>query len=135
MSAATADRNTPRRAGTNFAFPVKAATKIYAGTLVTLEAGLAVPGKTAVGLVAVGIAEETVDNLAGANGAVTVPVRRGDVWRFDNSAAADQITLADVGKDAYIVDDQTVAKTSATDTRSVAGTIRDVDAGGVWVAL
>ena len=52
---------------------------------------------------------------------------------FANSAAADAITLADIGADCYIVDDQTVAKTSATNTRSVAGKVFDVDAEGVWV--
>jgi len=135
MSAAVADRNTPRRAGTNFAFPAKAGVRIFAGTQVVLDGGWAAPGRTATGLISVGIAEEPVDNTSGANGAVLVPVRRGEVWRFDNSAAADQITLADVGKDAYIVDDQTVAKTDGTATRSVAGKVRDVDAGGVWIAL
>lgn len=100
-----------------------------------LLAGLAVNGRTATGLMTVGIAEETVDNTNGPDGAVSIKVRRGELWRFDNSAGADQITLADVGNDAYIVDDSTVAKTSATNTRSVAGKIRDVDAQGVWIYL
>ena len=39
--------------------------------------------------------------------------------RFANSAAADAITLADVGADCYMVDDQTVAKTHGGNTRSV----------------
>ena len=42
---------------------------------------------------------------------------------------------ADVGADCYIVDDQTVAKTNGTNTRSVAGKIIAVDADGVWVKL
>jgi hypothetical protein len=41
--------------------------------------------------------------------------------------------LADVGKQCYLVDDQTVAKTDGTNTRSPAGFVRDVDADGVWV--
>ena len=36
---------------------------------------------------------------------------------------------------AYIVDDQTVAKTNGSSTRSAAGTIVDVDAQGVWVRV
>jgi hypothetical protein len=32
-----------------------------------------------------------------------------------------------------VVDDQTVAKTNGSSSRSVAGIIRDVDADGVWV--
>ncbi|CUH67985.1 hypothetical protein TG4357_03322 [Thalassovita gelatinovora] len=50
-----------------------------------------------------------------------------------NSAAADEITIADIGNKAYAVDDQTVAKTDGTATRSPAGIIDDVDANGVWV--
>lgn len=56
-------------------------------------------------------------------------------FRFENSAAADAITLADIGSVAYAVDDQTVARTSATNTRSPAGVIDDVDEYGVWVRI
>jgi hypothetical protein len=56
-----------------------------------------------------------------------------NVYRFSNSGGADLITLGDIQSDCYIVDDSTVAKTSGTNTRSVAGKIRDVDVGGVWV--
>ena len=61
-------------------------------------------------------------------------VRRG-VFQFQNSSAGDLIALANLGADCYIVDDQTVALTNGTNTRSVAGKIRDVDAGGVWVEI
>ncbi|MCY1460857.1 hypothetical protein D9M71_784510 [compost metagenome] len=57
------------------------------------------------------------------------------MFAFANSAAGDEITRADIGATAYIVDDQTVAKTDGTSTRSVAGTIRDVDSDGVWVEI
>lgn len=67
-----------------------------------------------------------------------VQVRTG-VFRFANSADTDEITLADVGADAWIVDDQTVAKTGAVvesnPTRSKAGRIVDVDTHGVWVSI
>ena len=53
--------------------------------------------------------------------------------QFANSAATDAITLADIGKDCFIVDDQTVAKTDGSGTRSRAGRVFDVDADGVWV--
>ena len=49
--------------------------------------------------------------------------------------AADAIVRADVGADCYIVDDQTVAKTNGSNTRSVAGKIIAVDADGVWVKI
>lgn len=132
--ALTADRDTPERAGVDFSFPVAAATKIYAGALVALNAaGDAVPGATATTLTAVGRADEQVDNT-GAAGDKVVAVRKG-VFRFGNSAAGDAITKAEIGADAYIVDDETVAGTDGTGTRSVAGKIVDVDADGVWVEI
>ena len=80
------------------------------------------------------MALEQVDNLSGAAGAVRIQSSRG-VFPFANSAAGDQITRADIGANAYIVDDQTVAKTNGTNTRSVAGVIRDVDSDGVWIEI
>jgi len=133
MTALSADRNTPNRSGEDFVRDVAAGVKIFAGAIVALNAtGFATPGATSTTLKALGRAEEQVDNTGGADGAVTVKVRRG-LFRFANSAAADEITAADIGNDCYIVDDQTVAKTSGTSTRSIAGKIRDVDALGVWV--
>lgn len=134
MPALAADRNTPFRKGDDFEFPVAAATKIYAGSIVGFNAGAAYasPGVTSATFKAAGVAVEHADNSAGAAGDIRVKVRRG-VWRFANSADGDAITLADVGADCYVVDDQTVAKTSGTGTRSVAGKVRDVDANGVWV--
>lgn len=133
MTALAADRNTPTRDGKDFVHPVKAAVKIFAGALVALDAsGDAAPGSTATGLVAAGRAEEQVDNSAGDDGDLTVRVSKG-VFRYANSASGDLITRAEIGDDCYIVDDQTVAKTSATDTRSIAGKIVDVDSLGVWV--
>lgn len=129
MTALTATRNTPKLAGnTLFRFAIKAGATIYAGSLVALDAnGDAAPGSTATGLTAAGKA------LTGsADNASVVDVERG-VFRWANSAAGDAITAADWGKTVYIVDDQTVAKTSASNTRSVAGICRGVDAAGVWV--
>jgi len=134
MAALTKDRNTPERSGKDFVYPVAAATRIFAGSLVVLDAGVAKPGSTDTGLVSVGRAEAHADNTGGAAGAVGVNVRAG-VFRFFNSAGADEITLAEVGSDAWIVDDQTVAKTNGSSARSKAGRIVDVDGNGVWVSI
>lgn len=123
------------RAAKQSSFPVAAATKLFAGGLVCINAtGYATKGAVATTLKTVGIAEEQVDNSAGANGDKVVPVRRG-LFRFKNSSAGDLIALADVNADCYVVDDETVAKTNGGSTRSVAGKIRDVDANGVWVEI
>jgi hypothetical protein len=132
MAALTADRDTPRRDGDIVSMGVAASKKIYAGALVARDAnGYATPGATATGILGVGRAESQVDNSSGSNGDVTVEVRKG-VFRFDNYAT-DQVTIADIGNDCYIVDDQTVARTNGTGTRSVAGKVFDVDSNGVWV--
>jgi hypothetical protein len=134
MTALTAARNTPERTGAILGFPVKGSTKAIQGGLAVLNAGYAAPGTTATGLVALGRFEETVDNTAGADGALNVTVKAG-TFKFANSASADLIAQADVGATCYIVDDQTVAKTNGSSTRSAAGKVVAVDADGVWVKL
>ena len=133
MAATTVDRATQRRDAAQFQFPVAAATKIPAGVIVAINASaLAVNGATSTTLKAVGVSEAAADNSAGAASAINVKVRRG-CHKFGNSASGDLITLAEVGTDCYIVDNQTVAKTNGSSTRSVAGKVRDVEADGVWV--
>lgn len=135
MAALSADRNTVRQSGERFARPVEAATICYAGGIVCLNAaGNAVPGATSTTLKADGVARSRADNSLGLAGAITVESYPG-VYRFDNSAGGDAIAAANIGSNCYIVDDHTVALTSNTNTRSVAGVIRDVDSVGVWVAI
>ena len=131
--ALSADRNTPRKNGDIRTIAVAAATTIYAGALVCINAaGNAVPGSAALNLTAMGRADAQADNSGGAAGDITVDVRRG-IFSFANSAAADEIGPEDIGSTAYVVDDETVALTDGAGTRSAAGTIYDVDAQGVWI--
>lgn len=131
----TTDRNTPMRDGEVVSLGVAASKRIYAGALVARDAGgYATPGATATGLVGIGRAEARADNTSGADGDMSVEVRKG-VFQFANSQGGDAITTADIGADCYIVDDQTVARTDGTGTRSVAGKVFDVDSGGVWVSF
>lgn len=133
MAALTKGRNTPSRSGDMRELPVKAATKLYAGGLTAIDtSGRAVPMTVSTTLKGVGRAEADFDNSTGADGDVRARIGRG-IYRYANSAAGDLITQADIGNSCYGVDDQTVAKTNGTNTRSVAGTIHDVDALGVWV--
>lgn len=133
MTALTKDRDTREKGKTIYSLPVAAGAKIFAGALVALNAtGYAVPGSTATTLKGFGRAEETVDNTGGSAGAVSVNVKKG-VFHFTNSTSTDEITIAETKTDCYIVDDQTVAKTHGTNTRSIAGKVDSVDAGGVWV--
>lgn len=135
MAALTQDRNTAKRAGDTAAYDVAAAVVCRAGGIAVLDAsGNVKPGVTATGLVCVGMFPAEVDNSAGAAADVKADVEFG-VFRFANSAAGDAITKAEIGDTCYIVDDQTVAKTDGTGTRSAAGKIVDVDTSGVWVRM
>lgn len=134
MTAATQDRDTRETTGRSRAFPLEAASKIYGGTLACLNAGgNLVKGIASTTLKCVGVAQQTYDNTAGAAGAIVGETKVGVYGPFANSAAGDLIAATDVGSDCYIVDDSTVAKTSGSGTRSVAGKVWAVDASGVWL--
>ncbi|WP_375227507.1 hypothetical protein [Roseobacter sp. S98] len=126
-------RTTPRVEGDLREGAAAATAVIFTGALLMRNAaGFITNGQTAVGLVGAGVALKDVSNATGADGDETVYFRTG-TFVFANSAAADEITAADIGALAYAVDDQTVARTDGTATRSPAGTIEGVDARGVWV--
>lgn len=130
MTAATKDRDTTRHGGVCFGQPVKGATILLAGIIVGYDStGYLVPGVTSTTFKATGMCEEYVDNSAGADGAVKARVRRG-VFAFENSTSTDQIGNADWGNTCYVVDNQTVAKTNGSNTRSAAGIVRGIDENG-----
>lgn len=137
MTAVAAKRDTPRK-GTDaipstLSFDVYTGTTIYEGTIVAVDTthGYAVAGATSTTHKVVGVAKASVANT-GASGAKKVEVTQGP-HKFFNSAAADAITVAETMGLCYLVDNQTVAKTNGTNTRSPAGIILEVDADGVWV--
>lgn len=132
--ASSTSRNTRQVMGVMRAFPVAAATILHAGTIACLNAsGLLVAGAVATTLRCVGVVPKRIDNAAGAASAVMGEVEAGVFGPFNNSAAGDAIALADVGTTCFIVDNDTVAKTNGSSTRSAAGTVWDVTAEGVWV--
>jgi hypothetical protein len=133
--ALSAARNTPARVvpwATTEEYGMAASTTIYAGGLVMLDAGFAKPGATAVGKFAVGRALETKTN-SGAAGAKTIKVDTG-IFK-DTNSGADAVDADDVGAACFIVDDETVAETNGTNTRSAAGIVYGVDSDGVWVKV
>lgn len=69
-----------------------------------------------------------------ANGTVQLPVQSGD-WKAKNSAGSDAITVAQIGHYCFIVDDETVARTSAFGTRPRAGVVVAVESDGVMVRM
>lgn len=129
----SAARGTPKQARGPRAYPVAASTKTYKGGIAVLSAGYAKPGSTALNLLPVGMFIETVDNSAGVAGAQVAHVEEG-VFLLDVSST-DPVAQADVGGDVYIVDDETIAKTSGTNTRSKAGKLVGLSGGKAWVKI
>ena len=131
MTALTENRSTKQMATGDRLGLLGASQAIFAGSLLMRNAsGHLIKGATATGAFGVGRAEAPGVSISA--GATPQTFREG-VFQYANSAAGDLIATADIGAACYIVDDQTVAKTSGTNTRSPAGIIVDVDALGVWV--
>ena len=119
--------------------PQKGSTTLFQGGIVCLNAsGYALPASASAVLIAAGVARSNdgLDRWAntGADGASTVDYDEG-VFGFANSAGGDAITIADVGKPCWLVDDQTVAKTSGVGARSPAGRVFDVQGAVVFVHI
>lgn len=144
--ALVAPRKIVRLAGTRyFRLPVAAGAVILQSALVILDDGFARAARQGQGAdtaakaadalthVTAGVASEGVTGGV-ANGDAFINVER-DCFGFKNSAGADEIVLADVGKSAFVIDDDTVAKTSGTLTRARAGVIEHVEPGTVWVSI
>lgn len=133
MVALTADRNTPELTPGERVGLLGASQTIFAGSILMRNAsGHLIKGATATGSRGVGRAEDAGSSTTAG---VTSQRYRPGTFRFNNSSAGDLIAVADIGAACYIVDDQTVAKTDGTGTRSIAGVIDGVDAQGVWVRM
>ncbi len=133
MSALTRDRATSYREGIEVEFPVAAATKIYAGAMVCVNAaGFAVPAADTSGYRFAGVALEQADNSSGGNGAEMVRLRRTGVFEFD----AANLTQAKMGEDMYAVDDQTFADTNGTTNHiKVGALVKFVSTTKGWIDI
>lgn len=111
MTALAGDRRTNMQKGVFVTMDMAAATKISTGALVAVDSsGNALPAADAAGLKVVGRAEETVDNVSGSAGDLTIKVRRLSAFWYANSSG-NAVTKAHLHGLApiYVEDDQTVA--------------------------
>lgn len=135
MTALTQARAVQSRPGILFSYPVLTNSVIHKGAIVVItSAGYAKAGVTGTALTTVGIAKESVDSTGIASGNLQIEVEEGEFGCI-SAGGADAITFDDIGKFCYLVDDQTVGLTSATDTRSLAGIIRSIEGGLVFVKM
>jgi hypothetical protein len=124
---------------------VAAAAVVYQGGLAMLSSGYALAARIGQGAFdsarvqdaglsrVVGVAQRSVTGTA-ANGGAVLDAQAGD-WLFKNSANFDALTVADIGRYCFVVDDETVARTSASRTRPRAGVVKAVDSTGVMVSV
>jgi len=91
--------------------------------------GMCVVGGSGAGYIGAGRFAGPIDATGKADGELVVDVDFG-VFYWANSGGADAISAADFGKACYVVDNQTVALTDASGTRSVAGIVYEVRADG-----
>lgn len=133
MSAATADRATKSRPGGYGEHPVAAATTIYAGTLTMRDAsGNLKNGADTASHIFAGLAKEYKDNSSGAAGDLLAQVEKKGVYKFAKSGT---ITIADLGKTVYLVDNQTVALAATTTNQIACGKIVDVEGSDLWISI
>mgnify|MGYP001546192369 CR=1 FL=1 len=144
--ALTAPKRTQKWAGGGLLnVGVVAAVVVLQGGLVMLSSGYARPARAGQGgndlakmadvanSRVIGMALQSVTGGA-TDGAVTLDVEEG-TYLLKNSAGVDAITVAEVDRYCFVVDDETVASNSAGGTRPRAGIVREVTSEGVWVEI
>ena len=132
MSALTQARNTAElHVGAihyNFEREVASGSTVYAGSIAAQNSsGKAVPASDTADLVVLGRAEATAGS--GENALI-----RTGVFLFDNGTSSEELSAADIGGAAYVVDDHTVGKVGGTN-KIPAGIVIDVTADGVAVEI
>lgn len=127
------DRNTPYKDGELISFKMNASTTIEAGKMVAVDSdGYAIPAADTASTIVVGVADETVANT-GADGAKSVLVRRGKLFKLANHSTP--VTQASVGSNVVVVDAATVGLAATMTNDIVAGKCFGVETDGVWVLI
>lgn len=126
----------------------KASQTFYAHALACIDtAGYLVPGASTAGLRVAGVVDlddKDVFVSTAVDGADTVKTKWG-VFPFKIGTSTDALTIADLGNDVFVMDDQTVGRTDGAVGRPVAGHLvaltnnvgDDVNSGATyaWVSV
>lgn len=121
MTELTEDKQIERQDGVQKDFSMAGSEKIFAGALACVNAaGYALEGSDTAGLIFQGVATQRVDNSSGSNGDKTIVLRRRGLFRLILDTA---ITIANVGDNVFLVDDQTVDLTANVSNHIFCGII------------
>lgn len=134
MANLAANRVMPSRAVNSITIGCKANVRVYSGSLVFNDAGVGRGGTPAVDTPVLGVNSEEVNNVGGADNALNLTAELG-CFPFGIGSSGDALTAADIGATVYAIDDNTVGKTSGTNTRPVAGKLVRIENGQAWVQL
>jgi len=128
MADTTTRRDEQHQQGIQFALE-QGAEKIVEGALVSVNsAGFAVNAGDDAGAVFAGVAQETVDNSAGAAGDTEIVVRSGGIVQVKTAFSAAQ---TNVGDEVTLSDNQTVDVAGTTTNDVVCGRIQKVESSSV----
>lgn len=139
MTATTNAIVTEMRDGELMPVLLKAGATVLEGTLAIVGTdGYALDSTQAAGAdkTCLGVWDNSAQNI-GSDGDALALVRRNKQFLFAN-LTTDAVTQADLGEWVYVADNQTVAKTDGTGTRSVAGRFMGFDTQfdqHVWVEI
>jgi len=134
MTALTEDKEIQYTEGVELPFEVYQSTTLYGGSFVCVNApGYAVPGADTAGLIFEGIALEQVDNSSGSDGDKSVVLRRRGLIK---ATLATAITIANVGDNVFLVDDQTVDLVGNVNNNIFCGVIAGyIDTTHAWIDI
>jgi len=134
MTALTEDKQIELQDGVEKDFSVAASEKIFGGALTCVNAaGYALEGSDTAGLIFQGIAMEQKDNSLGSNGDLSIVLRRRGLVKVIMGTA---ITIANVGDNVFLVDDQTVDLTANVTNKIFCGIIAGyIDTTHAWIDI
>ena len=130
----SADKKTEYKEGVEIPFEVDGGSKLFAGAFVCNNAlGYLIPGDDADGLIFQGISREYADNSLGQDGDLTCIVRRRGLIK---ATLGHTITIANIGDNVFLVDDETVDLAANVTYKIFAGVIAGyIDSTHAWIDI
>jgi len=134
MTALAEDKQIEYREGVELEFEMAATEKVFGGALACVNAaGYCLEGSDTAGLIFQGWATEQVDNTSGDDGDLTIVLRRRGLVKVILGTA---ITIANVGDNVFLVDDQTVDLVGNTTNDIFCGIIAGyIDTTHAWIDI
>jgi hypothetical protein len=134
MTVLAEDKQIEYREGVELEFEMAASEKIFGGALACVNAnGYCLEGSDTANLIFQGWATEMVDNSDGSDGDLTIVLRRRGLVKVILDTA---ITIANVGDNVFLVDDQTVDLTANVTHNILCGIIAGyIDTTHAWIDI